>query len=188
VVIFVPAPDELFAVDDLPGVPEDFVLFADTPVLLLFGDVPPLFEEALVLLLFDEPLPAELLAFDVVPPLLAFEEAPPTLLDLDNLPALSVPFVPVFPEVLAFDEELFPPLINISLTVPAAIFKAPAAAPCAALVRISPAASLTLSMMPGVDLFLVLFDFADVDFLVVDFLVSFFAAMIVSSLAFIIKT
>jgi hypothetical protein len=106
-----------------------------------------------------------------------------------DLPALPVPFVPASPLALAFVEELFPPPLlvpppflpplSISLTASAAIFKAPAAAPCAALERISPAASLTLSKMPG-ELFFVLFDFVEVDFLVFDSLLSFFAAIMFS--------
>lgn len=181
--LLVPAIEELFRLVILFEEPEVFVLFAEVPVLLFFDDVSPLFEEALVLLLFDELLPLELLAFDALPLFLAFEEAPSALLDFDDLPALSVAFVPAFPEVLAFDEELFPPPLSISLTASTAIFKAPAAAPFAAPVRISPAASLTFFGIIDDELFLGLFDFVEVDFVVVDFVVfllSFFAAILLT--------
>jgi hypothetical protein len=168
VVIFLAAPDELFALDNLPAVSEVFLLFVDVPVLLLFDGVSSLFTEVPVLLLSEELPPPEFLAF---------KETPFALLDFDDLPVLPVFFVPAFPEVLVFDEVFFPPLLNISLTASAATFKTPTAAPCAAPVRISPAASFTLSIMPGDELFLVLFDFAEIDFLAVGFLVSFFVAI-----------
>ena len=167
------ATDELFALDDLLAVAEGFVLFVGVPVLLLF----------------DEPLPPEILAFVVVPLLLAFEESAFALLDFNDFAALAVAFVSVLSEVSAFDDVLFSSPLNISLTVSATTFIAPSAAPCAALDRISPAASLTLSIMPGDELFLVLFDFAELDFLAVGFLLSFFVVIIfhLPSL-FIIKT
>jgi hypothetical protein len=163
---------ELFALDDLPAVLEDFGLFADVAVLLLF----------------DELLPLELLAFAVTLPLLAFEDSTFGLLGFNNLSAISDAFVSTFPEVSAFVEVLFSSLPNISPTASATTFITPSAAPCAALDRISPAASFTLSIISDDELFLALFDFAELDFLAVGFLLSFFVVIILPSLVFIIKT
>jgi hypothetical protein len=163
----------------LPPDLEELPLEEDSPALLFAPladlDAPPLFDDELaplppldlpalpVPLVPASPLALLELLFDDEPELLAFdEELPPPFLPPDDLPALPVPFVPASPPSSRPE------------TASAAIFNAPAAAPCAALERISPAASLTASRMPPDEPF---FPPPDFVFLLVDSLPPFFAAI-----------